>query len=163
MTPPKNTPSCLARFGALGLAAATVVTGLTLSPVLPALADPAPAVTKEAPADEPESDTPGNDASETTTSEVDASAEPAPPATGAPGDAAPSTSAEVAAIAAPTITRSTSYTDAAGQTVYRYEGTGVAGATVQHGPSRASWQDGPTVGTDGTFVLETTRIPVGDQ
>ena len=143
MTPQRNTPSCLARFGALGLAAATVVTGLTLSPTAPAVAQPAPSATQEAPAEAPAS-----------------------PAASTPVDVSSSTPVEVtdeADLAAPTITRSTSYTDAAGQTVYRYEGTGVAGATVQHGPSRASWQDGPTVGTDGTFVLETTRIPVGEQ
>ncbi|ROS57999.1 hypothetical protein EDF38_2729 [Frigoribacterium sp. PhB160] len=143
MTPQRNTPSCLARFGALGLAAATVVTGLTLSPTAPAVAQPAPSATQEAPAEAPAS-----------------------PAASTPVDVSSSTPVEVtdeADLAAPTITRSTSYTNAAGQTVYRYEGTGVAGATVQHGPSRASWQDGATVGSDGTFTVETTRIPVGEQ
>ena len=120
MTPKKNTPSCLSRFGVLGLAAATVVTGLTLSPTTPALAEPTSAPTSEAP--------------------VTAGAE------------AP---IETAAVAAPVITKSTKYTNAAGETIYTFEGTRVAGADVRFSVGEG-WNEGTqTFPSDTTFILET--------
>jgi hypothetical protein len=81
-------------------------------------------------------------------------------------DSAPTviTAADIPAeLPAVSVSKSTSHTNAAGQTVYRYEGTGVAGATVQYGPTSAAWSNGMTVRSDGSFVVETTTLPTGTQ
>jgi len=126
MTPKKNTPSCLSRFGALGLAAATVVTGLTLSPTAPALAQPSSTSAAEAPQE-------------------------------APADL-------VTELPRVSVTTSTTYTDAAGEDVYRFEGTGVPGATIRDAQNLTGWRLTDTrVGDDGRFVHETTNVTPTDE
>jgi hypothetical protein len=146
MTPQSNIPSCLARFGVLGLATATVVTGLTLSPTTPAVAQPAPATTQEAAADTPASpaDTPASPADT-----------PASPVGSSPVHVSSSTPIEIAAVAAPVITKSTKYVNTAGKTIYRFEGNRVAGATVNYNGGAGFYLGSQTFPSDTTFILET--------
>lgn len=139
----KTIPACLSRVGALGLVAATVVTGLTLSPVGTASAQPA------------QGSSPTSSA---------APGAPSPIAgNGTPVDVSGSTPVDIAdeapAVPAVEITSSTSYTDAEGGTVYRFEGTRVAGASVRYGVGAGWFTGNQTFPSSTTFILETSATP----